>query len=78
MEQIGKLLIIVGISIVGIGILLLIANKLPILNQLGNLPGDIHIQRGSLTCLFPITSMILLSIILSIVLNIILRIINRL
>jgi len=58
----GKLLLIAGLIIAGIG--LLVMAGLP----LGRLPGDIMIRRGSGTFYFPLATSILLSIILSLLL----------
>ena len=58
----GKLLLIAGLAIAGIG--LLVMAGLP----LGRLPGDIMIRRGSGTFYFPLATSILLSIILSLLL----------
>lgn len=44
---------------------------------LGRLPGDIRIQRGNLTCIFPLATTILLSIGLTILLNLILRLFKK-
>jgi hypothetical protein len=59
---VGKLLLIAGLIIAGIG--LLVMAGLP----LGRLPGDIVIRRGSGTFYFPLATSILLSIILSLLL----------
>jgi Protein of unknown function (DUF2905) len=59
---VGKLLLIAGLVIAGIG--LLVMAGLP----LGRLPGDIMIRRGSGTFYFPLATSILLSIILSLLL----------
>jgi len=72
-DQIGKLLILVGISIVVVGGLFLLFGR----TFLGKLPGDITVSNGTFTCFVPIASMIVISILLTIVLNIVLRILNR-
>lgn len=63
MQLIGKYLIMAGlfISIAGL-ILYLFGNKL---SWIGNLPGDIKIERENVKIYFPITTMILVSIVLS-------------
>ena len=40
---------------------------------LGRLPGDIRIQRGNLTCFFPLATTILLSVVLTVLLNLLIR-----
>jgi len=61
----GKLLLIAGASIAGVGLIFLLFNKL----GLGRLPGDIFIQRENVTFYFPLATMIIVSIILTLLLN---------
>ncbi|MER3399075.1 MAG: DUF2905 domain-containing protein [Chloroflexota bacterium] len=67
---IGRLLIIFGLVLAGLGLLFLLAGRVP---GLGRLPGDIVIQTDNITCFFPLATMILLSILLTVVLNIVAR-----
>jgi hypothetical protein len=55
----GKLLVIAGLVIAGIG--LLIMTGIPF----GRLPGDISVRRGNFTFYFPLATSILLSLILT-------------
>ena len=55
----GKLLVIAGLIIAGIG--LLVMAGLP----LGRLPGDITLRRGNATFYFPLATSILLSVLLT-------------
>lgn len=64
-SQFGKLLILFGIIIVGLGLLLLFFDKIPLI---GKLPGDIYIKKKNFTFYFPIVTSILLSIIISLIL----------
>jgi DUF2905 family protein len=57
----GKLLVIVGLVVAGVGLLMM--TGLP----LGRLPGDIVIKRGNSTFYFPIVTCLVLSVLLSIV-----------
>ncbi len=57
----GKLLVVVGLVITGIGLLVMLG--LPI----GRLPGDVVVKRGTFTFYFPIVTSIVLSILLTIV-----------
>ena len=77
MQNIGRILLIIGIGIALVGGLLLALGRLPIFSQLGKLPGDIRIEGQGFSCFVPIVSMILLSVLLTIVVNIIIRLINR-
>ena len=63
----GKLLLIGGLVIAGVGLLMMAG--LP----LGRLPGDIIIRKGSGTFYFPLVSCILLSIILTLLLAVLRR-----
>ncbi len=64
-EPLGKLLLIGGGLIAGLGLLLLLFGRL----GLGRLPGDIIIQRDSFTLYFPLVTMILVSLILTVIVN---------
>jgi hypothetical protein len=67
-SQTGKIVIIAGILILFIGILIyFFHNKL---NWIGNLPGDIRIERPGFRLYIPITTMILFSIILTLLMRI--------
>ena len=63
----GKLLLIGGLVIAGVGLLMMAG--LP----LGRLPGDIIVRRGSGTFYFPLVTCILLSIILTLLLAVLRR-----
>jgi uncharacterized protein HemY len=60
--SLGKVLIIVGLVIVGIGVLLVLAPKLP---WIGKLPGDILIKKDNFRFYFPLTTCIIISILLT-------------
>lgn len=66
----GRLLVVAGLGIAALGLLILLAERIPGL-RLGRLPGDIAVQRGGFGFYFPITTMLLLSAIASAVLWII-------
>ena len=74
LETLGKLLMIAGGAMLLLGGLLWAASKVPFLGQL---PGDIRIERPGMTCMIPLASSIILSIVLTILLNIIARIVKR-
>ena len=65
MMGLGKALIALGLILVIVGALFLLAGKLP---WLGNLPGDISIQRERYSLYFPITTCIIISLVISLVL----------
>jgi len=62
---VGRTLIIVGLTIVLIGVLLTVGEKLPI--KLGRLPGDIQIRGKNGVFYFPIVTCIVISAVLSFV-----------
>ena len=62
MQEMGKLLIILGAALVLLGFLLWSGFGA---NWLGRLPGDIRIERGHSAFYFPIVTCIILSIVLS-------------
>lgn len=71
MQDMGKMLIIFGLFILLAGVVLYFAGKGGI--SLGHLPGDIVIRKKNVVIIFPIVSMLILSLVLSIVLNLLSR-----
>ena len=63
----GKLLVILGIVIAGVGLLVMMG--LP----LGRLPGDFTIKRGNATFYFPLATSIVASILLTLLLSLLRR-----
>lgn len=55
----GRVLLVVGLVIAGLGLLMMLG--LP----LGRLPGDIAVRRGSFSFYFPLATSIILSIVLT-------------
>ena len=70
---IARLLIGAGLAITLGGLLLLAASRVPGLRELGRLPGDIVIERGSTTVFVPIVTSILVSVVLTVIVNIVFR-----
>lgn len=60
---VGRILIVIGFVLVGFGLVLLVAGKLP---GVGRLPGDVYVRRGSFSFYFPITTSIIISVILTV------------
>jgi hypothetical protein len=72
MEQIGKILMIVGVVFLVAGLIVYFAgNKL---SWIGHLPGDINIVKENLGVYIPITTMILISGLISLILFLIRKI----
>jgi hypothetical protein len=64
LQQIGRLLIVVGVVCASVGALMLFAGKIP---WLGRLPGDIIVQRKNFTFYFPLATSILVSLLLTLI-----------
>jgi hypothetical protein len=71
MASVARWLVIVGLVFILLGGVVYLVAKTGI--PLGRLPGDIHIVRENITCIFPIATSIILSILLTIILNLILQ-----
>jgi len=69
-SDMGKLLLMIGISIALLGLVLMLAGKLHI-PWLGNLPGDLSFRSKNFSFYFPITTCLLVSIVLSVIIWII-------
>ena len=68
LEPIGRTILILGIALVAVGLVLVMAPKIPFL---GRLPGDIRIERDGMTIFIPLGSMILVSVLVSVVASLI-------
>jgi hypothetical protein len=64
---VGKLLLIVGLIVAGVGLLVMMGAPL------GRLPGDFVYRRGNTTFYFPLTTSILVSVILTLLITVLLR-----
>jgi hypothetical protein len=63
--ELERFLIIFGITLVALGLLWPLLQKL----GLGNLPGDIVIEQKNFTLYFPLTSCLLLSVLITVILH---------
>jgi hypothetical protein len=61
-HTLGRSLIFAGGGLIALGLILLLAGKIP---YLGHLPGDIQIRRGNFSFFFPLTSSLIISVALS-------------
>lgn len=66
MSQMGRVLIIAGVTLAALGIILTALQKAPFV---GRLPGDIHIKTGNIEVFIPLTTCLLLSLIISLVIR---------
>ena len=62
LQPLGRLLIVVGLVIAGLGLLLALGDRI---SGLGRLPGDIVVERGSFRLYIPLATSILLSLIVT-------------
>ncbi|MBZ5694019.1 MAG: DUF2905 domain-containing protein [Acidobacteriia bacterium] len=65
MRELGKLLLVAGVVLVGVGALLVFGARLPF--RLGRLPGDIAYQGRHGSFYFPIVTCIVVSVALTLI-----------
>ena len=65
MEQLGRVLVIMGVVLVAVGLFLTLGPRLPF--GIGQLPLDFHVRRGNFSFYFPLGTSILVSIVLTLV-----------
>jgi len=70
LDDVGKVLVGFGLLIVLLGVVLLVAGRVP---WLGRLPGDIYVRRGNWAFYFPLAT----SLVVSAVLTLVFWILNR-
>jgi hypothetical protein len=75
LSGLGRMLMLFGVVLVGVGGLIWVLSRAGL--PLGNLPGDLKIERDNLTCIIPIVSSVVLSILLTLILNFIIRFLNK-
>lgn len=61
-NHLGRTLIVIGLVLVGVGLLIGLAGRVP---WIGRLPGDIVVRRGNFTFYFPLATSILVSLLLT-------------
>jgi hypothetical protein len=71
--QIGRWIMIAGISLAVVGGLVYVLGKF---GGFTDLPGTLRLQGNGLTCVFPILGSIVLSIVLTVVLNLFARLLK--
>ena len=70
LDTLGRLLLILGLVVAGLGGLLLLAGQVP---WLGRLPGDLSFGRGNVQVYIPLATSLLVSLVLTLVLNLLAR-----
>jgi hypothetical protein len=74
MQEVGRLLALVGGGLLLVGLLLMLIGRVP---GLGRLPGDLVIERDGFSCVVPLATMLVVSLLLTLVLNVLVRLLNR-
>jgi Protein of unknown function (DUF2905) len=64
LDDLGKVLVGFGLLIVLLGVVLLVAGRVP---WLGRLPGDIYVRRGNWAFYFPLATSLIVSALLTLV-----------
>jgi hypothetical protein len=62
MNDLGKSLVVIGLLIAVIGVVVMLAGRVP---WLGRLPGDIYVQRGNWSFYFPVVTSLVVSVLLT-------------
>ena len=65
-QGLGKLLVILGLVLLALGVVFVLAPKIPLL---GRLPGDLVFRKGGVTIFAPLATTLLLSIVLTVAVN---------
>jgi hypothetical protein len=68
LSQFGRLLVLVGAVILFLGLLLVVADRVPLV---GRLPGDITVRGDGWTLYAPLATSIVLSVVLTLVLGVV-------
>ena len=68
LAQIGRVLVLIGAVVLGLGLVLVVADRVPFI---GRLPGDITIRGDGWTVYAPLATSIVLSVLLTAVLGLV-------
>ena len=66
MQDLGRVLVVLGCVAIVVGAALLLLPRIP---WLGRLPGDLVVRRGPVTFYFPLVTSLVVSIVLTVLLN---------
>jgi len=66
LQNIARMLIILGVVILATGMIMYFAPKVPFL---GKLPGDFYFKKGGTSFYFPLATSIILSIVVTVIFN---------
>ncbi|MDP2627356.1 MAG: DUF2905 domain-containing protein [Candidatus Rokubacteria bacterium] len=74
MTDLGKILVGFGVVMIVLGGILLLAGNLSgKVPWIGQLPGDIHIERGNWSVYFPLATCIIISLVLTLIVSVFFR-----
>jgi DUF2905 family protein len=68
LAQFGRVLVLIGAMILGFGVLLVLADRVPFI---GRLPGDIRVSGDGWTIYAPLATSIVLSVLLTVILSLV-------
>jgi len=68
LSQLGRVLVLVGAAVLFLGLLLVVADRVPLV---GRLPGDITLRGNGWTLYAPLATSIVLSVLLTVVLSLV-------
>ena len=68
LAQLGRVLVLIGAVILGFGVLLVVADRVPLI---GRLPGDLALRGDGWTIYAPLATSIVLSVLLTAVLSLV-------
>lgn len=71
LTTLGRWIILAGMGVLILGAFVWLAGKIGL--PLGQLPGDIRVDRGGFSCFMPLATSLLLSLLLTLLLNLILQ-----
>jgi DUF2905 family protein len=74
LDNVGRLLVVVGLVVVAAGLLFMVAGRVPFL---GRLPGDLHWEHNGVQVYAPLATGLLLSVVLSVLLTLVTNVLNR-
>lgn len=74
LDALGKALLVMGLLLAGIGLLLLVGSRLPLL---GRLPGDLAYESDNVRIYFPLATMLVISLVLSALLTLLANLFGR-
>lgn len=74
LDTLGRLMLLLGGLLAGLGLLLLLLSRGPLI---GRLPGDFSLKWGNASCYFPLMTGIVLSILVTVLLNLIVWLLRK-